>query len=76
MKKKFQKLLNEGNEKEEAAKVAGLIETISLKEVKTEINTMKNDEASGPSGVTSDLFKYAGKSGVVALHESFEKIVG
>ena len=55
--------------------LAGPIETISLKEVETAINCMKNDKASGPSGVTSDLFKYAGKRGVVALHESFEKIV-
>ena len=60
----FQKLLKEENENEieEIAKVAGLIESITLKEVKTTIKSMKSDKAPGPSGVTADLFKYVGKT--------------
>ena len=73
----FQKLLNEENENEieEIAKVAGPIESITLKEVETAIKSMKSDKAPGPSGVTADLFKCAGRTGVVALHETFEKIL-
>ena len=37
---------------------------------------MTNREASGSSATTSDLFKYAGETGVAELHELFQGMFG
>ena len=36
---------------------------------------MKNDRADGPSGLTSDMLKYAGHTGVLELLRVFQKIL-
>ena len=72
----FESLLNEENENqfEEEPAVEGPIEDITIDEVSAAIKRMKNRKAAGPSGVTSDLFKFAGETGVEQLLKLFRGI--
>ncbi len=72
----FSYLLNEENpfELEEQPKVEGPIEGVKISEVKWALQKMKCGKAPGPSGVTSDLMKYAGETGVQELMKIFRGI--
>jgi hypothetical protein len=72
----FERLLNEENEHniEDQNVVEGPIEGVSLEEVKDELRKMKNGKAPGPSELSSELIKYAGKTGVNSLLEIFRDI--
>ena len=73
----FEELLNVENENriEEEPCVEGPIEEVSRKEVEDALKCMKNGRASGPSGVTSELLKYAGSSGIDELLLIFNGIL-
>ncbi len=47
---------------------------VTEKEVKEALQKMKRGKAPGPSGVTTDLLKYAGETGVRELKKVFELI--
>ena len=72
----FEILLNEENENEFDSEpvVEGPIEDVTLPEVRAALRAMKPRRAAGPSGVTSDLFKYVGETGVKELHQVFQEI--
>ena len=72
----FENLLNKENpnEFEEEPPVEGPIEEISLEEVRAAIKIMKPRKAAGPSGVTTDLLKFAGETGVKELLQIFQEI--
>ncbi len=67
-KRYFSELLNEENqyEIEDHIKVDGPILGVIEKEVEEGLQKMKRGKAPGPSGVTTDLLKYAGETGVRA----------
>jgi hypothetical protein len=46
-----------------------------VEEVERALMGMKNSKAAGPSGVTSDILKYAGRSGIDALMKVFRGIM-
>ena len=62
-------LLNKENEYriDDVEKVEGPVEKISLNEVEMALKDMKNGKAPGPTGLTSDLLKDAGKEGIREL---------
>ena len=72
----FENLLNEENpnEFEDEPPAEGPIEDISLDEVRAAIKSMKPRKAAGPSGVTTDLLKFAGETGVKELLQIFQEI--
>ena len=47
---------------------------ITEQEVEKALKGMKNDRAAGPSGLTSDMLKYARRTGVLELLRVFQKI--
>ncbi len=65
-KRYFSELLNEENQYklEDHLKVEGPILGVTEKEVEEALQKMKRGKAPGPSGVTADLLKYAGETGV------------
>ena len=75
--KYFEDLLNVENENEveEELQVEGPIDEISYEEVKDALQGMKNRKAAGPSGVTTDLFKFAGSTGIEELCNIFNNVV-
>ena len=52
----------------------GSIEDTDVEEVRAAIKNMKPRKAAGPSGVTTDLIKFAGDSAVRELHQIFREI--
>ncbi len=76
-KRYFEELLNDENENviEEVSVVEGPIEDVTEEEVKRAVKGMKNGKAPGPSGVTADMFKSAGRTGVKELLRVFRRIV-
>ena len=72
----FSTLLNEENPNhiEDVEVIEGPIQEISLDEENGALKTMKNKRAPGPSGVTSDMVKLAGETGIIELHRSLQKI--
>ncbi len=75
-KRYFSELLNEENlyELEDHLKVEGLILGVTEKEVEEALRKMTRGKALGPSGVVTDLLKYAGETGVWELKKVFELI--
>ena len=73
-KRYFSELLNEENkfEREEQPKVEGPIMGVKSSGVKEALRKMKCGKAPGPSGVTTDLLKWAGESGVQELTKIFQ----
>ena len=73
----FEELLNEENENDipEIEAVKGPIEEITEEEVKKALKGMKTNKAPGPSGLPSDMIKYAGKSAIRELTKVFRDIV-
>lgn len=73
----FDTLLNDenNNEIEDVNMVAGPIEDIKEAEVEKAVKSMKNRKAPCPSGMTSDMIKKAGKTGIKELTEVFQRIV-
>ena len=55
--------------------VEGPLYEITEQEVERALNGMNNDRAAGPSGLTSDMLKYAGCTGVLKLLKVFKKIL-
>ena len=49
---------------------------ITEQEVERALKGTKNDRAAGPSGLTNDMLKYAGRTGVLELLRVFQKILG
>ena len=72
----FSTLLNEENPNhiEDVEVIEGPIQEISLDEVNGALKTMKNNKAPGPSGITSDIIKLAGETGIIELHRTLQKI--
>ncbi len=70
----FSELLNEENqyELEDHLKGEGPILGMTVKEVEEALRKMKRGKAPGPSGVTTDLLRYAGETGVRELKKVFE----
>ncbi len=75
-KRYFSELLNEENqyEIEDDVKVKGPILGVTEKEVEKALRKLKRGNAPGPSGVTTDLLRYAGETGVQELKKVFELI--
>ena len=75
--KYFCKLLNEENPSEipEVCRVEGPILDVSEEEVEKALRAMKTNKAPGPSGVCSDLLKYAGRPGIQQITRVFQKIM-
>jgi hypothetical protein len=69
-------LLNEKNQHDlgDQNVVEGPIKGVSLEKVEDALRKMKNGKAPGPSGLSSDLIKYAGRTGVNSLLEIFRDI--
>ena len=76
-KRYFEGLLNSENPSifEDTPATEGPIMDIAQEEVEAALRRMKRDKAPGPSGVTSDLLKYAGAPGLEALTAVFQKIM-
>ena len=55
--------------------VEGPLYEITEQEVEKALKEMKNDRAAGPSGLTSDMLKYAGHTGMLELLRVFQKIL-
>ncbi len=72
----FNDLLNEGNQfkLEDYSKVEGPILGLTVKEVEEALRKMKRGKAPGPSGVTTDLLRYRGETGVRELKKIFKLI--
>ena len=72
----FDELLNEANEchLQEESKVEWPIRGVTEEEMEGLLKNMKNGKAPGPSGVTSDLLKGAGVTGVKKLTKAYERI--
>ena len=75
-KRYFSELLNEENqfERDEQSMVEGPIMGVKSSDVKEALHKMKCGKARGPSGVTSDLLKWAGEVGVQELTKIFQSI--
>ena len=73
----FEQLLNKENNSDipEAAVVEGPLEEVTEEEVRVALSGMKGNSAPGPSGLTSDLIKFAVEAIVKKLREVFCKIV-
>ena len=73
----FENLLNECNEHELelVGKVEGPIENVTSEIVERALKKMKNGKAPGPSGITSDLLKAAGKPAIEELTRVYENII-
>ena len=73
----FEVLLNGENESkfDVVEAVEGPLYEITEQEVEKALNGMKNDRAAGPSGLTSDMLKYVGRTGVLELLRVFQKIL-
>ncbi len=69
-------LLNEENQYEvnDHIKVEGPILGVTEEEVEEALQKMKREKAPGPSGMTTDLLKYAEETGVQELKKVFELI--
>ena len=76
-KRYFQLLLNEENEYEveELERMEGPVEEIKIEEVERAVGKMKNNKAPGPSGVTGELFKYAGQGALREMTRRLNEIV-
>ena len=76
-KRYFEGLLNTENPSifEDTPAVEGPIMDIAQEEVVAALRRMKKDKAPGPSGVTSDLLRYAGAPGLEALTAVFQKVM-
>ena len=74
--KYFSTLLNEENPNhiEDVEVIEGPIQEISLDEVNGALMTMKNKRAPCSSGITSDMVKLAGETGIIELHRTLQKI--
>lgn len=72
----FRGLLNEENDHniEEVVMVEGPVERIKEEEVELALKNMKKGRAPGPTGVTSELLRGAGKEGVKELTRIFNEI--
>ena len=72
----FSSLLNETNayQLEEEQKIEGPIWGITESMIEKALKNMKADKAPGPSGITSDLLKAAGATGVKGLFQVCETI--
>ena len=55
--------------------VEGPLYEITEQEVERALKGMKNDRAAGSSGLTSDMLKFAGRTGVLELLRVFQKIL-
>ncbi len=75
-KRYYSELLNEENqyELEDHLKTESPILGVSVEEVEEALQRMKRGKAPGPSGVTADLLRYAGETGVRELKKVFELI--
>ena len=62
------------NHIEDVEVIEGPIQEISLDEVNGALKTMKNNKVPGPSGITSDMVKLAGETGIIELHRTLQKI--
>ena len=73
----FEVLLNGENESEfdGVEAVEGPLYEITEQEVEKALKGMKNDRAAGPTGLTSDMLKYVGHTGVLELLRVFQKIL-
>ena len=73
----FEVLLNGENESEfdVVEAVERPLYEITEHEVEKALKGMKNDRAAGPSGLTSDMLKYVGHTGVLELRRVFQKIL-
>ena len=54
----------------------GPVNIVTREEVEGALRGMKNGKAARPSGMTSDLFKFAGVTGVRELLRVFQGIMG
>ncbi len=64
-KRYYSELLNEENQYEiDHLKVEGPIMCVTEKEVEEALQNMKRGKGPGPSGVTTDLLRYAGETGI------------
>ena len=72
----FSELANVENENyfEETTPVEGPIEIYTKEEVMTALKGMKNGKAPGPSGINSEMVKYAGNTGVEQLLLLFQQV--
>ncbi len=74
-KRYFSELLKEENQYEiDYLKVQSPILGVTEKEVEEALRKMKKGKAPGPSGVTTDLLRYAEETGVRELKKVFELI--
>ena len=73
----FDALLNEEypNVFEEVDRVEGPIEDFTLAEIRKAVGSMKNRRAPGPSGLSSEMLKLAGETGLMELYKIFRKVV-
>ena len=73
----FSALLNEENPNEipEECRVEGPMTDISEVEVERALRAMKANKAPGPSGVSSDLLKFAGRAGITQITKVFQQIM-
>ena len=74
----FDELLSVENERESlesADKVEGPVEEITATEVSDALKDMKMRTAGGPSGITTEYWKYLGDAGIVWLVEILNKII-
>ena len=55
--------------------MSGPAEEIEASEVKEAIAKLKNDKASGPSGVVSEMLKAAGESGMQWMMSIFNGVI-
>ena len=56
--------------------VEGPLNVVTKEEVEGALRGIKNGKAAGPSGMTSDLLKFAGATGVWKFLRVFEGIMG
>ena len=73
----FSTLLNEENPNVIPGEccVEGPIADVSEAEVERALRAMKANKAPGPSDVSSDLFKYAGRTGLTQITKVFQQIM-
>ena len=71
-------MLNVENERESlksADKVEGPVEEFTATEVRDTLKNMKMKKAGGPSGITTEYWKYLGDARIVWLVEILNKIM-